>query len=135
MPYMRSKNGAGKRRGTTSRSRKAALRKSSDAVNKTNREPDDFFTPSTGNVFEDVGFPPAEARNLLLRSELMVTVKQMIQRRRLTQAQAAKLFGVTQPRISDLMRGKIERFSIDMLISMLTRAGAKVDIVVQSKAA
>jgi predicted XRE-type DNA-binding protein len=85
---------------------------------------------SSGDVFRDVGFAPQEAENLRIRSELMIQVRKLIQRRRLTQAAAAKLFGVTQPRVSDLVRGRIDLFSIDMLVKMLSEAGVKVRLVV-----
>jgi predicted XRE-type DNA-binding protein len=83
-------------------------------------------------VFEDIGFPPHEARRLLLQSQLAIAIEQFIRRRNLTQARAAKIFGVTQPRISDLMRGRLDKFSIDMLITMLVRAGMEVRIAVTS---
>jgi predicted XRE-type DNA-binding protein len=85
---------------------------------------------SSGNVFKDLGFAAAEATNLKLRSDLMIRLSKLIDARGLTQAQAATLFGVTQPRISDLVRGKIDRFSIDTLIAMLGHAGVGVQIVV-----
>lgn len=85
---------------------------------------------SSGNVFKDLGFAAAEATNLKLRSDLMIRLSKLIAARGLTQAQAATLFGVTQPRISDLVRGKIDRFSIDTLIAMLGHAGVGVQIVV-----
>ena len=86
---------------------------------------------ASSNVFEDVGFPPDEAKQLRIRATLMIELRHLIQSRELTQAAAAKLFGVTQPRVSDLMRGKIERFSIDTLIAMLERAGVGVTVKVQ----
>ncbi len=86
---------------------------------------------STGNVFRDVGFPPEEAENLRVRSELMIQVRRLLEARKLTQAAGAKLFGVTQPRISDLVRGRIELFSIDGLINMLAHGGVRVHIVVK----
>ena len=89
------------------------------------------ITRSSGNVYLDVGFPRPEAENLLIRTDLMVRIERLIRRRRLTQAQAARLFGVTQPRISDLVRGKLERFSIDSLVEMLSRAGARVRLSVR----
>jgi len=85
---------------------------------------------ASGDVFRDVGFAPQDAANLRIRSELMIQVRKLIQRRRLTQAAAAKLFGVTQPRVSDLVRGRIDLFSIDMLVKMLSEAGVKVRLVV-----
>lgn len=92
------------------------------------------MTRSCGNVFLDLGFPPAEAGALLLRSELAVRIRQVIEQRKLTQARAAKLLGVTQPRVSDLMTGKIDRFNIESLIAMLARAGMTVTVDVRPAA-
>ena len=89
--------------------------------------------PSSGNVFADLGFPPEEAAHLLIRSDLMIQLESILKERGLTQARAAKLLGVSQPRISDLVRGKIALFTIDMLVNMLARAGKK--IVIQTKRA
>jgi predicted XRE-type DNA-binding protein len=86
---------------------------------------------SSGNVFRDVGFAPAEAENLRVRSELMIQIRRLIEERKLTQAAAAKLFGVTQPRVSDLVRGRIELFSIDGLVNMLATAGVHVRLVLK----
>lgn len=83
---------------------------------------------SSGNVFEDAGFPRPEAERLLIRSELMSEVERLIKKRRLTQKQAAKALGVTQPRISDLVRGHIDLFSIDTLIDMLGLLGVGVTL-------
>jgi len=91
----------------------------------------DEITRSSGNVFEDLGFPTEEAENLKVRSSLMGSIRTIIEREELTQARAAKLFGVTQPRISDLVRGKIELFSIDALVNMLASAGRHVEVSVQ----
>lgn len=85
---------------------------------------------STGNVFSDLGFSREEAENLKIRTDLMIRLSELIDARGLTQAQAATLFGVSQPRVSDLVRGKIDRFSIDTLVSMLGHAGVRVQIVV-----
>lgn len=86
---------------------------------------------SSGNVFRDVGFPPEEAENLRLRSELMIQVRRILESRDLTQSAGAKVFGVTQPRMSDLVRGRIELFSIDGLVKMLAHAGVRVSLVVK----
>ena len=91
------------------------------------------ITRSSGNVFEDLGFDREEAESLRIRSDLMIELSEFIRRKHLMQAQAAKFFGVSQPRISDLVRGKIALFTIDMLVTMLARAGRKV--VVQTKRA
>jgi len=76
---------------------------------------------SSANVFRDLGFGGEEGENLRLRADLMIRLTRLIDARRLTQARAARLFGVTQPRVSVLVRGRIERFSIDGLIEMLSR--------------
>jgi predicted XRE-type DNA-binding protein len=86
--------------------------------------------PSSGNLFRDLGFAPEEAEHLRVRSTLMAAVRRYIDERGLTQAEAAEILGVTQPRISNLVRGKIDLFSIDTLVAMLARAGIHVDIVV-----
>jgi predicted XRE-type DNA-binding protein len=86
---------------------------------------------SSGNVFRDLGFAPQAAENLRLRSELMIQLSRVIKDRELTQARAAKLFDVSQPRISDLVRGQIHRFSVDTLIAMLGHAGVHVSLIVR----
>jgi len=68
------------------------------------------------------------AENVRLRAQMMALLRDTIKARGLTQTAAAKLFGVTQPRISDLTRGKIERFTIDMLVNMLARGGIFLDL-------
>jgi len=83
---------------------------------------------SSGNVFSDLGFGRQEAENLHLRARLMAEVQKYIQQEQITQAEAAGRFGVTQPRISNLLRGKIHLFSVDTLIAMLSHAGLTVDI-------
>jgi predicted XRE-type DNA-binding protein len=84
-------------------------------------------------VFRDLGFPQKEAEHLRIRSDLMIGLSRLIEARGLTQAQAARLLGVTQPRISDLVRGKIDRFSVDSLIEMLGLTGARIDVVVKPR--
>lgn len=90
---------------------------------------------SSGNVFSDLGFPPEEAENLRIRSELLMAIKGYINEKGWTQVQAAKHFAVPQPRISEINKGKIERFSVDKLISMLSRVGQHVSVKVSSQAA
>jgi len=80
------------------------------------------------NVFREVGFDVEESENLRIRSDLMIELSELIERRGWTQAQAAEVMGVSQPRISDLMRGKIDLFSIDTLIAMLGSAGVRVRV-------
>lgn len=88
---------------------------------------------SSGDVFQDLGFEPDEAAHLRIRAALMMRVRKLIEERGLTQAAAAKLFGVSQPRISDLVRGKIDLFSIDGLVDMLAKARYRVSLVVREE--
>ncbi len=83
-------------------------------------------TKSSGNVFADLGFDPAEASILQMRSDLMSDLRLYIEKNKLTQAEAAAQFGVTQSRVSDLVRGKWEKFSLEMLITLETRIGRTV---------
>lgn len=92
-------------------------------------------TKTSGDVFRDLGFSPAEARNLQLRSQMMTALRKFIVRVGLTQAEAAKRLQVTQPRISDLTRRKISRFSLDVLVNMLAEIGIDVDLRLKPKPA
>ena len=89
-------------------------------------------TQSTGNVLRDLGFRREEAEHLLVRADLMIQTQKLVASRRLKQREVAKLLRVTQPRISDLLRGRIDLFSTDTLIDMLARLGARVRISVKS---
>lgn len=100
-----------------------------DDIGKTN------ITQGSDNVFEDVGFEPKEAANLKIRADLLIDLREYIRSRGWTQAQAAAFFGETQPRISNLLKGEISRFSIDKLISMLARAGIRVCLQTKQRAA
>jgi predicted XRE-type DNA-binding protein len=86
------------------------------------------------SVWDALEDTPAEAENMKLRSTLMMDLTQHIERSGLTQAQAAKLFGVTQPRVSDLMRGKINLFGLDTLVNMAAAAGLHVEMRVRDAA-
>ena len=89
------------------------------------------ITPSTGNVFRDLGFRREEAEHLLVRADLMIEIQKIIESRRMKQNAAAKLLRVSQPRVSDLLRGRIDLFSTDALIDMLSRLGARVRLTVK----
>jgi predicted XRE-type DNA-binding protein len=80
------------------------------------------------SVWDAIEDTPAQAENMKVRSALMIALKERIEAEGLSQANAAKLFGVTQPRISDLLRGKVTLFSIDTLINMLATAGLHVEL-------
>ena len=86
------------------------------------------------NVWDAIEETPEEAENMKLRSVLLTALKNQITRSEMSQAQAAKLFGVTQPRVSDLMRGKINLFGLDALVNMATAAGLHVEIRVLESA-
>jgi len=87
-------------------------------------------TKGSENVFLDCGFPPAEAENLRIRAKMMIALTGFIQERKITQSRAARIMGVSQPRISDLMRGRIGLFTIDALVNMVTAAGLRVDVAI-----
>ena len=88
-------------------------------------------TASTGNVFRDIGFSQEEAEHLVVRADLLIQLQKLIASRGLTQSAVARLLRVTQPRVSDLLRGRIDLFSTDSLIDMLARLGVGVRLVVK----
>ena|SRR2546427_5493168 len=90
-------------------------------------------TPSSGNVFRDIGFSREEAEHLFVRADLLIQLQKVIVSRRLRQAEVARVLRVTQPRVSDLLRGRIDLFSTDSLIDMLARLGIAVRLVVKSR--
>ena len=85
-------------------------------------------TKSSDNVFLDLGFPPEEAAILLMRAEIMADLRKFITTKKLTQVKAVELFGVSQSRVSDLIRGKWEKFSLEMLIALATKAGMRISL-------
>ena len=93
------------------------------------REPD--FVVGSGNVFADLGLPDAD--ELLAKAELARRIGGIIDGRDLTQTEAARLLGTSQPPVSDLVRGKLDRFSMDQLLHFLTALGCDVEIVVREK--
>ena len=100
--------------------RRKARRKAPDP-----RFADTSIIPGSGNIFVDLGFEEAEARVMALRVELLVLLRRQLETHGYTQAEAAKLLGITQPRVSALMKGKWKDFSVDMLLTLATRAGLK----------
>ena len=83
---------------------------------------------SSGNVFIDLGYSPDEAAILQMRADLMADLRKLIKAKKLTQAKAAESLGISQSRVSDLVRGKWERFNLEMLITLATRAGMHVTL-------
>ena len=86
------------------------------------------------SVWDAIEDTPEVAENLKLRSTLMMALKAHLARSELSQAQIAKLFGVTQPRVSDLLRGKINLFGLDALVNMASAAGLRVELKVRKAA-
>lgn len=86
------------------------------------------------NVFLDIGFPPGEAHNLLLRAELMMRIEEFVEQSGMTQKAAAQVLGVTQPRLNQLLKRKIDLFSLDALVNMATKAGMQVKLTVRKAA-
>lgn len=86
------------------------------------------ITESTGNIFLDLGFPPHEAKVMLLRAQLAEALRQWIEREQLTQALAAKRLGIAQPRVSEIARGKVELLSLDFLVGLCAKAGIPVGL-------
>ena len=85
-------------------------------------------TKSSGNVFIDLGFDRAEAVVLQMRATLMVDLRSFIEKNELTQVEAAERLGIAQSRVSDLVRGKWEKFSLEMLITLEARIGRTVRV-------
>ncbi|MGL6080641.1 helix-turn-helix domain-containing protein [Methyloversatilis discipulorum] len=85
----------------------------------------------SGNVFADLGLDDEEAQHLVLRSELMRAIRKQVKSSGQTQQQAARLFGVTQPRLNMVLKGRINEFSLDALVSMLAKAGMRVELKVK----
>lgn len=86
------------------------------------------MTAGSGNVFADLGFSPEEASLLQMRADLMNELRQVIEARGWTQVAAARELGVSQSRVSDLVRGKWQQFSLDMLVTLAVRAGLRVNV-------
>ena len=81
---------------------------------------------SSGNVFLDLGFPPHEAAVMLLRAQLAEALRVWMEQSELTQAQVAKHLGIAQPRVSEIVRGKVELLSLDNLVGLCAKAGIPV---------
>ena len=84
---------------------------------------------SSGNLFADLGLGKREAEHLLIRADLLIRLQEEIRRRGLKQSEAAKMLGITQPRVSDLVRSRLHLFSTDALIDLLAGLGIRVRVV------
>lgn len=131
----RSKRKRKRRPSTTSRLAGGVIERPSAIARRDKQARGVQVTHGSDNVFEDVGFEAEEAANLKIRADLLLDLRQYIRARGWTQAEAAAFFGETQPRISNLLKGEIGRFSIDKLINMLARAGIRVRLETEPQAA
>jgi predicted XRE-type DNA-binding protein len=95
---------------------------------------DNKIMESGNELFNDLGFSQEQSGKLTIKSYLMMQVEAFIKEKGMTQDQAAKLMGVSRPRISDVKRGKIDKFTIDALVDMLTRAGLHIAVTVEHAA-
>ncbi len=86
------------------------------------------ITGTVGNIFSDLGFEPEDAVKLKIKSQLMAEISEWIKAQRLKQEDAAKMLGVSRPRVSDVMTGKIGKFTIDTLVDLLERTGKHVTV-------
>jgi len=98
---------------------------------KTNQIEEIEFEMSSGNVFADIGIENPEEE--LTKAKLVWEIEQIIKSKKLTQAKAAKLMGINQPKVSALMRRKLDGFSVERLIHFLNTLGQDIDIVVRPK--
>jgi predicted XRE-type DNA-binding protein len=92
-----------------------------------------MFEESSGNVFVDLGNSEAKAINIVARLQLMMQIEDIVKERGLTQEQAAKILGLRQPRVSELMSSRSEKFTVDMLMKLLDRLGKQVVLTVEDK--
>jgi predicted XRE-type DNA-binding protein len=86
------------------------------------------ITSGSDNVFRDLGFPEAEAQNLLLRGDMVIHIRKVIDKLGITQAEAAKLAGITQPRMNDLIKNRNHKFTIDALVNVAANLGYSVQV-------
>jgi predicted XRE-type DNA-binding protein len=96
-------------------------------------EPKFEVEQSSGNVFKDIGFDDEEAESLLVRAQLISALKDLIEGSGLSQRQMAKVLGVQQPRIAEIVGMKTQLFSSDLLMRLLSRFGKKVSVVIEDK--
>ena len=86
------------------------------------------------NVFRDLGFPEGEAQNLLLRADLVVHIRKVIEKLGITQAEAAKRASITQPRMNDLVKGRTEKFTLDAMVNVAAQLGYIVKLSLKKAA-
>jgi len=92
------------------------------------------YVRGSSNIFADLGFPKGEAENLKMRADLVIRIVDFYKKSGMTQAQAAKVLGLTQPRLNALLKGRIGLFSLDALVNIASRAGLNVRLIVKKAA-
>lgn len=95
---------------------------------KAKRMNDTRIIKSSGNVFEDLGFDPAAAKVMAMRAELLIHIEKQLKAQGWTQAEAAEHLGITQPRVSKLMKGAWQEFRLDMLLTLANRVGLQTKL-------
>ena len=85
---------------------------------------------SGDTAFSVFGFDAEQSENLRLRTELMIEIEAILKARKMTQVEAAALFGVSQPRVSNLLKGRIDKFTVDTLVNWLSKLDRHVGLVV-----
>ena len=91
-------------------------------------------TRGSDNVFRDLGFPEAEAQNLLLRGDLVIHIRKVIDKLGITQAEAAKLAGISQPCMNDLVKNRTHKFTLDALVNVAANLGYSVKLTLKKAA-
>jgi predicted XRE-type DNA-binding protein len=86
------------------------------------------------NVFRDLGFPEAEAQNMLLRTDMVIHIRKAINKLGITQAEAAKRAGITQPRMNDLIKNRTHKFTLDALVNVAAQLGYTVKLSLKKAA-
>jgi len=86
------------------------------------------------NVYRDLGFPEAEAQNLLLRGDLVIHIRKVIDKLGITQAEATKRAGITQPRMNDLVKNRTHKFTLDALVNVAAQLGYTVKLTLKKVA-
>ena len=99
------------------------------------KDEDEAVTRGSGNVFKDIGFSDEEAESLLIRAQLLSELEDLIKSSGMSQRQLAKVLKVQQPRISEIVKGRLELFSADLLMRLLNRFGKRVRISIHDKRA
>jgi len=89
------------------------------------------ITKGSDNIFEDLGFAAEVAQNLLIRANLMISIIEWYRGSQMTQVAAAKVLGITQPRLNLILKAEVESFSLDALVNIAAKAGLTVQLLIK----